>query len=101
MSGNYHSVSLNSVVCKVLEAIVKKRLMGHLTANNFLSGCQHGFVSGRSYTTNLLSTLEALMTAEGSSIDVIYINIAKAFDSVPHEQLLKEVEALEIEGDTF
>ena len=56
--GNYRPVSLTSVVCKVLESIVRERVIGHLMANNLLSGCQHGFVSGRSCTTNLLSTLE-------------------------------------------
>ena len=101
--GNYRPVSLTSVVCKVLESIVRERVMGHLTANNLLSGCQHGFVSGRSCTTNLLSTLETwtLMIDEGSSVDAIYLDFAKAFDSVPHERLLKKVEALGIEGDTL
>ena len=41
------------------------------------------------------------MIDEGSSIDAIYLNFAKAFDSVPHEWLLKKVEALGIESDTL
>ena len=49
-------VGLTSVVCKALESIMKERVMGHLMENNLLSGYQHGFVSGRSCTTNLLST---------------------------------------------
>ena len=76
--------------------------MGHLTANNLLSGCQHGFVSGRSCTTNLLSTLETwvFMTNVGSSVDAIYLDLTKGFDSVPHKQLLKKVKALGTDGDT-
>ena len=74
-------------------------MIRHLTANNLLSGCHHSFVSDRSCTTNLLFTLEicTLMIDEGSSVDAIYLDFAKAFDSVPHERLLKKVEALEIE----
>ena len=100
---NYRPIGLTSVVCKVLESIVGERVMGHLTANNLLSGCQHGFVSGRSCTTSLLSTLETwtLMTDKGTSFNAIYLDIAKAFDSVPHGRLLKKVEALGIEGDTL
>ena len=46
----------------------------------------------------MLSTLETwtLMTDEGSSIDAIYLNFVKAFDSVLPEWLLKKVEALGI-----
>ena len=50
-------------------------------------------MSGRSCTTNLLYTLEtwALMIDEGSSVDAIYLDFAKAFVSVPQERLLKKV----------
>ena len=41
------------------------------------------------------------MTDERSSVDAIYLDFAKAFDSVPYERLLKKVEALGIEGDTL
>jgi hypothetical protein len=55
--GNYRPVCLTRVVCKVMESVVRDRLIDHLTANNLLSNCQHGFIAGRSCTTNLLSTL--------------------------------------------
>jgi len=99
--GHYRPVSLTSVVRMVLESIVRKRVMGHWRANNLLSGCQHGFMSGRSCTTNLMSTLETwtFMIDEGSSVDVIYLDFAKVFDSVPPERLLKKIQALKMEGD--
>jgi hypothetical protein len=55
--GNYRPVSLTSVDCKVMESVVRDRLIDHLTANNLLSECQHGFIAGKSCITNLLSTL--------------------------------------------
>ena len=42
-----------------------------------------------------------IMIDEGSSVDAIHLDFTKAFDSVPHEQLLKKVEALGTEGDTL
>ena len=54
-------------------------------------------MSGRSCIKNLLSTqTRTFMIDEGSSVDAIYLDFAKALDSVPHEQLLKKVEALGI-----
>ena len=38
---------------------------------------------------------------KGSSVDVIYLDFTKVFDSVPQEWLIKKVEALGIEGDTL
>lgn len=98
--GNYRPISLTSVVCKVMEGIVRDKVIEHLTENRLLSECQHGFVSGRSCTTNLIATLEDWtdMLDEGSAVDAIYLDFAKAFDSVPHERLLRKLEALGIEG---
>ena len=55
---NYRPVSLTSQVCKLLETIVRKRLVEHLKENNILRDEQHGFREGRSCLTNLLETIE-------------------------------------------
>ncbi|CAL4160470.1 unnamed protein product, partial [Meganyctiphanes norvegica] len=55
---NYRPVSLTSQVCKVLESIVRKQILGHLAENNILRDEQHGFREGRSCLTNLLETIE-------------------------------------------
>ena len=41
------------------------------------------------------------MIDEGSSVDTISLDFAEAFESVPHERLLKKVEALRIESVTL
>ena len=101
--GNYRPVSLTSVVCKVMESIVRDGITEHLTVNGLLSDYQHGFVSGRSCSTNLLATLNdwTEMLDNGSSIDAIYLDFAKAFDSVPHQRLLKKLETYGIQGNTL
>jgi hypothetical protein len=55
-ASNYGPVSLTSVVCKLMESVVRDRIIDHLTAHYLLSDCQHGFIASRSCTTNLLST---------------------------------------------
>jgi len=56
--GNYRPVSLTSVCCKLLESILRDALMNHLTTNSLLNQSQHGFMPGKSCTTNLLEFME-------------------------------------------
>ena len=98
--GNYRPVSLTSVPCKIMESILKDDIMVHLKRNKLVAPSQHGFMKNRSCTTNLLEFLERI-TAEadvGKSVDVIYLDFAKAFDKVPTERLIKKVAAHGIVG---
>ena len=81
---------------------MRDRLIDHLTVNNILSDCQHGFIAGRSCTANLLSTLnEARPLDEREPVDAVYLDFAKAFDSVPHERLLRKLKSLGIESNVL
>ena len=55
---NYRPVSLTSVVCKVMESLIKDYLLKYLLDNGFLNLSQHGFLPSRSCVTNLLSFLD-------------------------------------------
>lgn len=98
---NYRPVSLTSVPCKVLESIVRDRIMSHLTSSGLMHDAQHGFRPRRSCATQLLVALEHWTRAfeDGDPVDVIYLDFRKAFDSVPHRRLLCKVGALGITGD--
>ena len=56
--GNYRPVSLTSHVGKILEAIEKEKLLGHLTLPSLINASQHGFLPRKSCLTNLLEFLE-------------------------------------------
>jgi hypothetical protein len=88
--GNYRPVSLTSVPCKIMEGVIKEELMKHLITNRLISDSQHGFIAGRSCTTNLLTFQEEItkLTDEGIPVNVFYLDFAKAFDKVPHGRLL-------------
>ena len=53
-TGNYRPISLTSVPGKVLESIIKDRVVNFLETNNLINTSQHGFRQGRSCVTNLL-----------------------------------------------
>ena len=100
MAGSYRPVSFTSVTCKILEGLVRQKLIEHLTDNNLVTDYQHGFVSGRSCSTNLLAVLAAwteTLENEGC-VDTVYLDFAKAFDTVPHERLLHKLSGLGVHG---
>ncbi|XP_072025359.1 uncharacterized protein [Amphiura filiformis] len=55
---------------------------------------------GKSCTTNLIEYLEVITKTvdEGIPVDVVYLDLAKAFDTVPHRRLVEKIKAHGIEG---
>ena len=86
---NYRPVSLTSVVCKVMESIIRDSIMQHLLANKLIISEQHGFVPKKSCCTNLLETMDLITQAieDGYPINIIFLDFAKAFDTVAHTRL--------------
>jgi len=55
-ANNYKSVSLTSQVAKILESFICSRIMQYLEDKNIVMNYQHGFVTKKSFFTNLLET---------------------------------------------
>ena len=53
-SVNYRPVSLTSVICKVLETIIRDHMMDFLIQHELINPSQHGFLKARSCLTNVL-----------------------------------------------
>ena len=51
---NYRPISLTSVVGKLLERIIRNEIENHMESNNLFTEEQHGFVAGRSCTSQPL-----------------------------------------------
>ena len=68
--------------------------------NNLFSKAQHGFMTGRSCSTQLLELMEELTETLDSNgdVDIIYLDFKKAFDKVPHKRLLKNFGDMASEG---
>ena len=80
------------VVAKVLERCVYNRLIGHI--ENMISVAQHGFLRGKSRTGQLISVLHRISQNldSGKQTDILYFDVAKAFDTVNHNLLLKKLQ---------
>ena len=98
--GNYRPISLTSIVCKLMETIIRDKIVKHLEENNLLNDSQHGFRSKRSCLTNLLDFFYDIfkMYDEEKAVDVVYLDFQKAFDKVPHKRLLAKIKAHGIDG---
>ena len=100
LPNNYRPVSLTCIPCKVLESLIRRNIIAHMSHNGLLSNCQFGFVERRSTTLQLLYTIEdwAAEIDEGGVVDTCYLDIQKAFDTVPHLRLIAKVDSYGIKG---
>ena len=100
--GNYRTISLSSVVCKLMEKIIRSWVVEHLLQNNCISNKQYGFLPGRSTTTQLLSVIECWTESldRGSELDVLYFDFVKAFDTVPHRRLMSKTAGYGVNENT-
>ena len=91
---NYRPISLTCVCCKLLEHIICHSIRAHLENHNILSVFQHGFRSGHSCESQLLSTVYDLLTIfdRKKQVDVAVLDFSKAFDVVPHKRLLGKLQ---------
>ena len=90
---NYRPISLTSVVVRVMERIVKGKMMQHMRVNRLIRPSQHGFLPKKSTSTNLVTYLDYVTKKldEGKSMDVLYLDFSKAFDKVPHKRLVQKL----------
>ncbi len=93
--GNYRPVSLTSIICKLLESVIRNSIMEHMQINNLFSNTQFGFIEGRSTILQLLKVLDIWtdILNNNESIDAIYLDFMKAFDKVPHQRLLHKLKS--------
>ena len=101
--GNYRPVSLTCISCKVLEMFFRDAIVEHMDRNHSLVGCQHGFRRRRSCVSQLLHVLDDFTRYidEKQPFDVFYLDIKKAFDTVPHRRLLAKIWSYGVRGNVL
>ena len=95
---NYRPISLLSIISKTLERCVLNHLSNRIQTE--IHSAQYGFVSGRSSTAQLLSTLQTIgkNLDKGLQTDVVFMYISKAFDTVNHNRLPQKLRDFGLSG---
>lgn len=98
--GNYRPVSLVPICAKMMERVICKTMIDFLLESGVIPDTQHGFLPGRSTTTNLLYCLNHWTAAldRKQPVDIVYFDFARAFDRVPTRRLLQKLQHYGVGG---
>ena len=94
----YHPVSITSICSKVIEHYAPFRQKLYI-----LLDAHHGFRKKHSCETRLITIIEDMTCnlSNGTQIDAVFLDFAKAFNKVPHQRLLLKLEYYDIRSNTL
>ena len=95
---NYRPISLLPVISKLFERCIYDKIITTLRPK--ITSMQHGFLASSSTTTQLLTFFNKIndILDNRTQCDIIYFDLSKAFDSVPHPPLLAKLKSMGICG---
>ena len=85
---------MTCITCKLFEHNICKHILAHLEDHKISTDLQHGFWSGRSCETQLVTTFQGLAqmhNKRGSQIAIAILDFSKAFDMVPHDGIISKI----------
>ena len=97
---NYRPISLLSVINKIIEKVLYKRLYEYFEKNKIIYRFQFGFRHSYSTTMALIEITDQLREQiENKNMTMgIYIDLTKAFDLVDHNMLITKLQSYGIRG---
>lgn len=100
---NYRPISVINSFAKILEKSLKNRLMSFFEKHNIITSKQFGFkkhISTEHAVIELIRTIVSNMNQKKKCLS-IFLDLAKAFDTVSHEILLKRLFNVGVRGPTL
>lgn len=100
---NYRPISLTSIPCKIMEHVIYSHIINFLDSMHFFHPSQHGFRRGYSCETQLAIFIHDLHSNLDCNIqtDALFLDFAKAFDTVPHKRLILKLSLLNLDPNVL
>lgn len=76
--GNHRPVSLTCIICKIVETLIRERIIRRLKDNGLFSNRQYGFLTGHSTVLQLMTMMDKWNEVmDGSAVVMLYTVILK------------------------
>ncbi|CAH8853913.1 unnamed protein product [Trichobilharzia szidati] len=95
---NYRPINITPVISRIMEKVVKDQVSDNLLEHELINPSQHGFLKKRSCVTCHIDFFNEVTRSRDNRelVIVLYFDITKAFDRVPHNLLVSRLCSLGI-----
>ncbi|CAH8481634.1 unnamed protein product [Schistosoma intercalatum] len=95
---NYRPINITPVISRIMEKVIQNQLSDHLLKEDLIDPSQHGFIRTRSCSTCLIDFFNEVtrMRDQKKLVIILYFDIKKAFDKVPHNLLINRLKSVGI-----
>ncbi|VEN58210.1 unnamed protein product [Callosobruchus maculatus] len=97
---NYRPISILPCLSKIFEKLLKERIWNYVKKHDLISEHQFGFREGKGTDDAMLEIMQKVYMSVDNKTPAmcVFVDLAKAFDTIDHEHLLDTLECIGFRG---